>query len=231
MPLEIYADGSDFDTMIDLYNNNKSITGFTTNPSLMRKSGVIDYLGFVNKVTSVIKDLPISFEVVADNHSEMKAQALKLSSYGDNVYVKIPIVYTNGRSTEDLIDELWREGVKINVTAVMTVDQIKNIMPYLQKSKRSIISIFAGRIADTGTNPASIIAKAVNLAPFNVRVLWASPREVYNVYEAEELGCDIITLPLDLIKKLQLKGLDLSEYSRQTAEMFINDAVASGYTI
>lgn len=231
MKIKIYADGSDKNEMIQLYKNNKFISGFTTNPSLMRKAGVVNYLEFLQEVTSVIKDVPISFEVFADDLNEMERQADIIASYGSNIFVKIPVTNTKGESTKELIKKLLDKNIKVNITAVMTRKQIKELIPFMKSSTDVILSVFAGRIADTGIDPKSIVKYAIKNKSTNVQVLWASPREVYNVYEADKISCDIITITVDLINKLSLSNKSLQEYSLDTVKMFYNDARASNYSL
>lgn len=231
MNIKIYADGSDINEMIRLYKNNKFISGFTTNPSLMKKAGVTNYLEFLKEVTSIIIDLPISFEVFADDLNEMERQAEIIASYGSNIFVKIPVTNTKGESTKELIKKLLDKNIKVNITAVMTKKQIKDLIPYMKSSTKVILSIFAGRIADTGVDPKSIIKYAIKNKSQNIELLWASPREVYNVYEADKIGCDIITITPDLINKLSLVGKSLEEYSLDTVKMFYNDAKESNYSL
>ena len=231
MNIEIYADGSDITEMVTTYNTKKFVTGFTTNPSLMRKAKVDDYLDFVKKVTEQIQDLPISFEVFADDLSEMKRQAKILAGFGNNIFVKIPVTNTKGESTKTLILDLLNEGIKINVTAVFTEAQIDELVPYMDSQTEAVLSIFAGRIADTGINPSPIVRHALTKTTKNVKVLWASCREVYNIYEADLIGCHIVTASSDLIAKLSLQGKCLTEYSLETVQMFYDDAAKSKYTL
>jgi transaldolase len=228
MNIEIYADGSDPAEMIDAHG---SVSGFTTNPTLMRKMGISDYENFANVVLQVITDVPISFEVFADEIPEMERQALKLASMGDNVYVKIPITNTKGESTHKLVSSLLHQGVKIHVTAVLCPTQMRLILPYMESPTDAILSIFAGRISDTGIDPIPIFTEALRLAAPNVKILWASTRQAYNIYEADAIGCHIITAPPAILKKLSLGGKNLEEYSLDTVKMFYNDAKASGYTL
>jgi transaldolase len=235
MKIEIYADGSDFNEMISIYKNNKWVSGFTTNPSLMKKANVTNYKEFVKNVTDKIKDLPISFEVFADEIPEMGRQAEILSSYGKNVFVKIPITNTKGEPTKGLIKKLLASNIPVNVTAVFTIDQINSLIPYMVpnmgSNTPSILSIFAGRIADTGVDPKSIVEHALKVMPGNVKILWASCREVYNVYEADQVGCHIVTVTSDLMEKIKLKDKNLTDYSLETVKMFYNDAKSSGYEL
>lgn len=226
--MKIFADGSDINEMLKAQHD---VDGFTTNPSLMRKAGVTDYEKFVHDVVSNIS-LPVSFEVFADDLPEMERQARKLASYADNIYVKIPITNTKGEPTYDLIEKLAKEGIKQNITAIFTLSQIDNTIKALGSETPSIISIFAGRIADTGVDPKITIQYALDKILPNQEVLWASCREIYNIYEAEDMGCHIITVPQDIINKASaLAYKDLALYSRETVQMFYDDAAASGYTL
>jgi transaldolase len=221
--VKIFADGADRASILEL-NKNPFVEGFTTNPSLLRKAGVTDYKEFALDILSVIRDKPISFEVIADDNYEMYRQALEIASWGENVYVKIPITNTEGKSTEDVIRRL--DHVNLNVTAITTIKQVRRILPSL---KKGFISIFAGRIADTGINPLPIMKSALKLINgTKIELIWASPREVFNVYQAQEIGCHVITCTPDLIKKMSLQGKDLTEYSLDTVRMFYNDAKESG---
>jgi transaldolase len=231
MKIEIYADGSDLNEMISIYRHNKWVSGFTTNPTLMKKANVTDYKEFVKNVTDKIKDLPISFEVFSDEIDEMEKQAKVLSSFGKNIYVKIPVTNTKGKSTKHLIQKLLNEGIKVNITAVFTKEQIDELIPFMSSNTDVILSIFAGRIADTGVDPKPIIKHALNTVSKNVKVLWASPREVYNMYEADMLGCHIITVTSDILYKLKLENKNLMEYSLETVKMFYYDAKSSGYQL
>ena len=231
MNIEIYADGSDLTDMVNVYHHNKFVKGFTTNPTLMRKAKVGNYLEFVRQVTDVIKDLPISFEVFADDFPEMERQAKVLASYGENIFVKIPVTNTKGQSTKQLVKSLLDNNIKVNVTAVFTKEQIDEFCPYLIGKTDVVFSIFSGRIADTGVDPTPIVTHAIQTMPSNVKVLWASCREVYNIYEAERAGCHIVTASSDLIGKLLLQGKDLTDYSLETVKMFYDDARQSQYSL
>jgi transaldolase len=228
MEIKIYADGSDPEEMVSVID---TVSGFTTNPTLMRKAGIVDYEAFARKVLRLIPNHPISFEVFADEIPEMERQAKRLASYGENVYVKIPITNTKGVSTGALISRLLSQGIKVNVTAVFTIGQIAEVCEHLYYSTPAILSIFAGRIADTGIDPKRTVKQALELVPSNVEVLWASCREVYNIYEAEAVGCHIVTVPNNLIKKLSLFGKSLEEFSVETVKMFYDDAQSSGFTL
>lgn len=232
MKIKIYSDGSNFDQMVEIYKTNNLISGFTTNPSLMKKAGVKNYLNFVTEITQAIKDLPISFEIFADEYVEMKEQIFKLSSISHNIYVKVPVSNTKGEPTYELCREMSDLGIKLNVTAVFTKDQIDKLNEYLNPNIDSIISIFCGRIADTGIDPATFIKYALKTKKSDKhKILWASTREVYNIYEADKIGCDIITISPELINKLSLFGKDLNEYSIETVRMFYNDAMSLNYKL
>jgi transaldolase len=230
--VKIYADGADLDGILELYQN-PYITGFTTNPTLMRKSGISDYERFSRQVLEKIKDRPISFEVFSDEFPEMERQARKMATWGENVYVKIPVMNTRRESSVELVHRLASEGVKLNVTALMTLKQVSLISEALQSHAPSYISIFAGRIADTGRDPMPLMKKAVEImSPFKVQeLIWASPRELLNIFHADEIGCHVITVTHDVLKKLSLVGKDLDEYSLDTVKMFHEDALKAGYQL
>lgn len=230
MGIKIYADGSEPDEMMQALQTG-IVSGFTTNPTLMRKAGVVDYEAFAKEMLRRITDHPISFEVIANEIPEMERQAQKLASFGENVYVKIPVTNTHGDTTAGLIHRLLEAGIKVNVTAVFTYEQIAKTCQYLSSSTPAILSVFAGRIADTGRDPKTYIRRALDIAPENVEVLWASCREVYSVYEAEVIGCHIITAPNSILKKLKLRHKNLGEYSRETVQMFYDDATGSNLTL
>jgi len=229
--IKIYADGADYYDFVTL-NKSKIIKGFTTNPTLMRKSGVKNYEKFAKKLIKVIKK-PISFEVFSDELDEMYIQAKKISSWGNNVYVKIPIVNSKGVSTIRLIKKLNLEKIKLNITAVFTFNQVNKIINILNYQTPSIISIFAGRIADTGIDPINILKRSIKLKKNNknIKILWASTREVLNIYQAENINCDIITVPIGIIKKLNLYKKNLKKYSIETAKDFYLDGLKSKYKI
>ena len=232
MNVKIFADGADKAGMLEM-NKNPLISGFTTNPTLMRKAGITDYKAFALDIIKEIPDKPLSFEVFSDEVEEMYEQAHIIDSWGENVYVKIPVTNTKGESMSELVDLLQAFQIKVNVTAITTLQQVCEIADILGDSKTlSYISIFAGRIADTGVDPLPIMKEAVKIIKdTNIELIWASPREVFNVYQAEEIGCDIITCTNDIIKKLPLRGKDLTEYSLDTVKLFYNDAKAAGYEI
>lgn len=232
LKIAIYADGADKGAMLDMYKN-PWVKGFTTNPTLMAKSGITDYEAFARDMVKAIPDRPISFEVFSDDFSEMEAQALKISSWGKNVNVKIPITNTKQQYSYELIESLANKGVKLNVTALFTLEQVRLSALALKNSPWSIISVFSGRIADTGRDPVPMMAESLKLignAP-NINLLWASPRELLNIFQADEIGVKIITVTNDVIKKLELVGKDMDEYSLETVKMFYNDAKKAGFSI
>jgi transaldolase len=230
--VKIFADGAEKAGILEMYSN-PLIAGFTTNPTLMRKAGIKDYEGFARDILSVIHDRPISFEVFSDEFIEMEHQARAIASWGDNVYVKIPITNTKGASSVELIKKLTSVGVKINVTAMMTKSQVEMVVPILAKGQGSYVSVFAGRIADSGRDPIPMMKEiVVYLKKYpKVELIWASPRELLNLFHADQIGCHIITMTNDLLKKIPLIGKDLNEFSIETVRMFYNDAVSAGYTI
>jgi transaldolase len=232
LKVKLFADGADLAGMKEMAAN-PLIKGFTTNPTLMRKAGISDYRAFAAEVLSLIPDRPVSFEVFADDFGEMEAQAREIASWGRNVNVKIPVTNTRKEFSGPLVERLSKAGVMLNVTAVMTLDQIERITERLDSKTPAIISVFAGRIADTGRDPMPIMRKAVQImqARPKAELIWASPRELLNVFQAEAVGCHIITATNDILKKLLLVGKDLDLYSLETVEMFYNDAKAAGYTI
>ena len=228
---KIFADGADLNSMIEL-NKLSYIKGLTTNPSLMRKAGIDNYEKFAKSVLQNVKEKSVSFEVFSDNHDEMYIQAKKISSWGNNAFAKIPICNTKKQYSYDLIKKLSDENVKLNITAIMTKDQIDGVYNSLNKDTESFVSIFAGRIADTGVDPESIITYAVDINEnFNSEIIWASTREVLNIFQCAKLGCDIITVTPELIGKLKNLGKNLEEYSIDTVKMFYNDAKSAGYEI
>ena len=230
--VKIFADGADLESIISLAERPE-IAGFTTNPTLMRKSGVEDYEGFARKVLDAVTDRPISFEVFADDPDGMIRQARLIASWGPNVFVKVPVTDTTGVSTVPVIEKLTAERVQLNVTALMTVRQVEQVTAALAGTRGAVVSVFAGRIADTGRDPMPIMAEALKItsAQPNVSLLWASPREILNVWQADELGVDIITVTHDVLPKLALAGRSLDEYSLDTVRMFHNDARAAGYSL
>jgi len=230
--VKLFADGADLAGIREMASN-RAIEGFTTNPTLMRKAGVADYKAFALQALQVISGRPISFEVFADEFGEMEDQAHEIASWGKNVYVKIPVTNTRGEFSGALIERLSRAGVQVNVTALMTVAQVKRVTERLAPDTPAIISVFAGRIADTGRDPMPIMAEAVRTmkAKAKAELIWASPRELLNIVQAAQVGCHIITATNDILKKLSLFGKDLDAYSLETVEMFFKDAKAAGYRI
>ena len=232
LKVKIYADGADRDGMLEMYAKSY-IQGFTTNPTLMKKAGITDYKAFAHEILQAIPDRPISFEVFADEFTDMERQALEIKTWGENVYVKIPVSNTRQEMAYDLIERLSGAGVHLNVTAILTLEQVQNVADALKDGPDSIVSVFAGRIADTGIDPVPVMEKALTLlevAP-KAELLWASPREVLNIYQADNIGCHIITATNDLLRKLALGGKDLAEYSLETVQMFYDDAQSAGYTL
>jgi transaldolase len=232
MKVDLFADGADLQTMKEM-EKKPFIKGLTTNPTLMRKAGINDYKLFAKEVISAIQDKPISFEVFSDEPEEMISQGLEIASWGKNVNVKIPITNSMGQSTRSVIKELSSEGVAINVTALLTVDQVKTVVDSVDQSSNVFISVFAGRIADTGRDPIPLMQEALVIMKEKpkAKLIWASPRELLNVIQANDIGCHVITATSDILKKLELIGKDLSEYSLDTVRMFRDDALASGYRI
>ncbi len=230
--IHIYADGADLQEMLQLYRSGV-VRGFTTNPTLMHKAGLLDYESFAKTALAAIKDVPISFEVFADDFAEMERQAMRISGWGRNVIVKIPITNTAGEPSIPLVRRLLGAGVKLNVTALLTVRQVEAVAKVLSPTVPAIVSVFAGRIADTGRDPMPIMREAAGILAGNPSafLLWASPREVLNVYQADACGCHIVTVTRALLDKLPMRGMDLDELSRETVKMFYSDAKAAGYTI
>ena len=230
--VKLFADGADRTAMLELYAN-PLIQGFTTNPTLMRQAGITDYRAFAREILAAIPDRPISFEVFADDFAEMERQAHQIAGWGSNVYVKIPVTNTRRESACPLIQRLCRDGIRLNVTALLTVQQVRDVRDALSGGPPSYISVFAGRIADTGRDPVPVIAAALELIRPHpqMELIWASPREVLNVFQADAVGCHIITATRDILKKLSLFGKDLAEHSLDTVKMFFQDAQASGFTL
>lgn len=233
LPIQIFADGADRESMVALYEN-PLIKGLTTNPTLMRKVGISDYEAFAKDVLTVVTNKPISFEVFTDEFGEMKRQALKIAAWQNNVYVKIPITNTRDESALDLVRELAVEGVKLNVTAILTEAQVDGVLAALDADVPAVVSVFAGRIADTGVDPVPMMAK--NKSKFGgmpkAELLWASVREVLNIRQASDCGCDIVTVPHDILNKaLKMDGMDLGALSLDTVRMFARDAEAAGFAL
>jgi transaldolase len=232
LKVKIFADGADRAGMLEMYKN-PLIKGLTTNPTLMRKAGVSDYESFARDILSVVTQKPISLEVFSDDFEEMERQALKIASWGDNVYVKIPVMNTKRQPSYPLIKKLAERGVKLNVTALMTLVQVRDVVAHLNPKVASCVSVFAGRIADTGRDPRPIMAESVKIAAANPlsEIIWASSRELLNILEAEAVGCQIITTPNEIIKKLSLVNYDLDEYSLDTVKAFHSDALQAGFAV
>ncbi len=230
--VQIFADGADKVGMLEMYAKSY-IKGLTTNPTLMKKVGITDYRAFCKDILTHIKDKPVSFEVFSDDFSEMERQAMEIASWGENVYVKIPITNTKQKTCYALVEKLAAQRVKVNVTAIMTLAQVRNLVAALNPSVPSYVSVFAGRIADTGRDPVPLMAAAVEMlkvAPA-AELIWASPRELLNIFQADDIGCQVITVTNDILKKLSLLGYDLDEYSLDTVKMFYSDAVSAGFKL
>lgn len=232
LKVKIFADGADRATMLELYQK-PFIRGFTTNPTLMRKAGIKNYESFAREMLEAIPDRPISFEVFADEFPEMERQARKIATWGTNVYVKVPVTNTRRESSLQLICRLANAGIKQNVTALMTLRQVKDVCQVLGGGPPSQVSVFAGRIADTGRDPVPLMAAAVQLIEScsNVELIWASPRELLNIWQADEIGCHIITVTDEILRKLALAGKDLLDFSLDTVVMFHQDALRSGFAL
>ena len=232
MKIKIFADGANYSEMMNM-NNNKLIDGLTTNPSLMKKAGINNYEKFAKKVLNKINKKPISFEVFSDDFDDMIRQAIKIDSWGSNVFVKIPITNTKGKSTKDVVNYLINRKIKTNITAIFSSDQIEIISKVLDPKVKSYISIFAGRIADTGRDPVPLIKKSVkNLKKFkNTEIIWASCRELFNIFQANEIGTHIITVPSEILKKINLINYDLKKYSLETVNEFYKDSVKAGFKL
>ena len=230
--IKLFADGADRSQIAALASDRR-ISGFTTNPTLMRKAGVDDYRAFARDALALVGDRPISFEVIADEFDAMERQALELASWGDHVYVKIPVTDPDGDPSTKLLDRLAHEGVRLNVTAILTLGQVASVVETLRDGPPCLVSVFAGRIADAGRDPVPMMAAAAEIvhSTANAELLWASPREVLNVVQADEVGCDVITLTDDVLVKLPLLGRDLAEFSLETVRMFYEDAAAAGFVI
>lgn len=232
LKVQIFADGADKQGMLEMYSK-PYIKGLTTNPTLMKKAGITNYRAFCKDILSHIKDKPLSFEVFSDEFDEMARQALEIASWGDNVYVKIPVTNTKQETCYALVKMLGAEKVKMNVTAIMTLSQVRDVVAALNPKVPSYVSVFAGRIADTGRDPVPIMAAAVELlrsAPA-AELIWASPRELLNIFHADQVGCHVITVTNDILKKMTLVGYDLDVYSLDTVKMFYSDAIAAGFQL
>jgi transaldolase len=230
--VKLFADGADLAGMLEMAAK-PYISGLTTNPTLMRKAGISNYELFAKNVLKEIPNKPISLEVFSDNFEEMKSQAFKISSWSENVFVKIPITNTAGESSKKLVSELTSAGVKVNVTAIMSLNQVEDVMEALDPGTSSYVSVFAGRIADTGVDPVPLMSDCLKILSSNknTELIWASPRELLNIFQAEAIGCHVITATNDILRKLDLIGKDLEEYSLETVKMFYNDSLEAGYNI
>lgn len=229
--IKIFADGANVNEMKRIYSEG-FVKGFTTNPTLMKKDGVTDYVAFAKDVLAEIKSMPISFEVFTDDFESMERQATEIASWGDNVYIKIPVTNTKDEVSYDLIKDLSRKGMKLNVTAILTTEQVEKVADNISKDTPSIISVFAGRIADTGRDPVPYMKKSKEILKGikSAELLWASSRELLNIFQAQDCGCDIITVTNDILKKLHMVKKDLKELSLDTVKMFYNDAKSAGYS-
>lgn len=232
LKVKIFADGADKGGMLEMYEK-PYIQGLTTNPTLMKKAGISDYRSFCKDILTHIKDKPLSFEVFSDDFAEMERQALEIASWGENVYVKIPVTNTKQETCYALVKKLASKKVKLNVTAIMTMAQVRDVVSSLDPMVASYVSVFAGRVADTGRDPVPMMAAAVEMlkiAPA-AELIWASPRELLNIFQADEIGCQVITVTNDILKKLSLVGYDLNNYSLDTVKMFYKDAVDAGFKL
>jgi transaldolase len=232
LKVKIFADGADKAGMLEMYSK-PFVKGLTTNLSLMKKAGITDYRAFCKDILTSIKDRSLSFEVFSDEFSEMERQALEIASWGENVYVKIPVTNTKRETCYALVKKLANQKVKLNVTALMTLDQVSNVVASLDPNVPSYVSVFAGRVADTGYDPVPMMGKAVGIlkaAPAS-ELIWASPRELLNIFQADDIGCHVITVTNDILKKLSLVGYDLDQYSLDTVKMFYQDAVDAGFKL
>jgi transaldolase len=232
LKVKIFADGAEKAGMLEMYAK-PYIKGFTTNPTLMHKAGLTDYRAFARDIVAAIPDRPISFEVFSDDFDEMERQAREIATWGENVYVKIPVTNTRREPAYDLVRRLSNDGIKLNITAIMTIDQVRNVVDSVKDGAPSCISVFAGRIADTGRDPVPIMSECVSIlkpAP-QAELIWASPRELLNIIQADAIGCHIITVTNDILKKLPLVGKDLGDYSLDTVKMFFEDGQKAGFSL
>lgn len=232
LKIKIFADGADLSSIQKL-NDNSYISGFTTNPTLMKKAGVTDYKNFAVQALKFVNDKPISFEVFSDEIIEMEKQAREIASWGKNIFIKIPITNSKGEKTSKLVESLTKDSIKCNVTAVFTLDQVKDIYDVVDNNTETIISVFAGRIADSGLNPIDIMERSIKICKpkKKIEILWASTREVYNIIQAENIGCHIITVPHLILKKIDGLGKDLNQLSLETVQSFLSDAQNAGFKI
>lgn len=232
LSIKIFADGADKSGMLEMYSK-PYIRGLTTNPTLMKRAGITDYRAFCKDILTHVQDKPLSFEVFSDDFAEMERQAMEIASWGENVYVKIPVTNTARKTCFDLVKRLSQQEVKVNVTAITTLTQVRDVAAVLNPSVPSYVSVFAGRIADTGRDPVPMMAAAVEMlrvAPA-VELIWASPRELLNIFQADNIGCQVITVTNEILKKLDLVGYDLVEYSLDTVKMFHNDSIAAKFIL
>ena len=232
LTVKIFADGAEKAGMLEMYAK-PYIKGFTTNPTLMHKAGLTDYRAFAREILEAIPDRPISFEVFSDEFDDMERQAREIATWGENVYVKIPVTNTRRQPAYDLVHRLARDGIKLNITAIMTIDQVRNVVDAVKDGAPSCVSVFAGRIADTGRDPVPIMSECVSIlkAAPRAELIWASPRELLNIMQADAIGCHIITVTNDILKKLSLVGKDLGDYSLDTVKMFFDDGKKAGFTL
>ena len=232
LKVKIFADGADKTGMLEMYSKSY-IKGLTTNPTLMSKAGITDYRAFCKDILTHIKDKPLSFEVFSDDFVEMERQAMEIASWGDNVYVKIPVTNTKQETSYGLVKKLGLQNVKVNVTAIMTLTQVRDVVSVLNPEVPSYVSVFAGRIADTGRDPRSMMAASVELLKLvpAAELIWASPRELLNIFHADEIGCHVITVTNDILKKLSIVGYELEAYSLETVKMFYDDATTAGFNL
>jgi len=232
LKVKIFADGAEKAGMLEMYAK-PYIKGFTTNPTLMHKVGLTDYRAFARDIVAAIPDRPISFEVFSDDFEEMERQAREIATWGENVYVKIPVTNTHREPAYDLVRRLANDGVKLNITAIMTIDQVRNVVDAVKDGAPSCVSVFAGRIADTGRDPVPIMSECVSIlkAAPQSELIWASPRELLNIIQADAIGCHIITVTNDILKKLSLVGKDLGDYSLDTVKMFFDDGRKAGFSL
>jgi transaldolase len=232
LKVKIFADGADLGVIAELARD-PLIRGFTTNPTLMRKAGINDYRAFALEVLEIVPDLPVSFEVFSDDFAEMERQAIEIASWGGNVFVKVPVTNTRRESSGGLIRRLSDAGVQLNVTALLTEDQVARVVDALAEDVSSFVSVFAGRVADTGRDPVPVVRRSVELLRARPRaeLIWASPRELLNVIQADAVGCHVITVTKDVLAKLAMIGKDLDELSLDTVKMFRQDALSAGFTI
>jgi transaldolase len=233
LKIKLFMDGADLASIRNAVEKSPIIKGFTTNPTLMRKAGISNYAAFAREAISVVGDLPISFEVFSDTFEEMEREARIIAGWGGNTYIKVPVTNTAGQSAAPLIRKLSGEGIRLNVTAMLTLEQVRVVAKVLNPSVPSIVSVFAGRVADTGVDPVPLMREAAGILRGNrlAELLWASPRELLNVFHAEESGCHIITATSDILAKLKLVGKDLAQFSLETVKMFFDDAKAAGFAL